>query len=94
MEDPLDEAYQDNIINSIIDAKRQNLWKLLANLIKQGMKLAMGDITLEDSGCSSSTKLYIKSKIYVPDNKNLQLFLLQKHHNPLTQGHPGYKAML
>ena len=31
--------------------------------------------------------------MYVPNDKNLQLFLLQQHHNPLTQGHPGFKAM-
>ena len=52
----------------------------------------MKDLTLKDS--ERSTKLYVKSKMYVPDDKNLKLFLLQRHYNPPTQGHPGYKTML
>ena len=32
--------------------------------------------------------------MYVPNNKNLQLFLLQQHHDTPTQGHPGFKTML
>ena len=31
--------------------------------------------------------------MYVPENKPLQLFLLQQHHNPSIHGHPEYKAM-
>ena len=50
-EDLLDKAYQDNIVNSIIDAKRQGLRNLPADLTKQGIKLAMGDLTLRNSRC-------------------------------------------
>ena len=92
LEDLLDKAYQDNIVNNIIDAKRQGLRKLLAKITKQGIKLAMGDLTLGGSG--RSTRLYVKSKMYVPNDQNLKLFLLQQHHEPAMQGHPGYKAML
>ena len=94
LEDLLKEAYQDNVVNSIIDAKQQSLRKLPADLIKRGMKLAMGDLTLEGSGRGGSTRLYVKGKMYVPDNESLRLFLLQQHHDPPTQGHLGYKAML
>ena len=93
LEDLLDKAYQkDEIVNSIIAAKRAGFRKLLAELTRQGIKLAMKDLTLKGSG--RSTKLYMKSKMYVPNNENLKLFLLQQHHDLPTQGHPGYKAML
>ena len=89
----LSKAYQNNkTVNSIIDAKQQGLRKLPADLTKQGIKLAMGDLTLNGSG--SSTRLYVKSKMYVSNDENLKLFLLQQHHDPPTQGHPGYKAIL
>ena len=94
LEDLLDKAYQkDEIVDSIIAAKRAGLWKLPANLTtKQGIKLAMEDLTLRGSG--RSTRLYVKGKMYAPDDNNLKLFLLQQHHKPAIQGHPGYKAML
>ena len=95
LEEFLDIAYQnDKFLNSIIAAKQAGLQKLLADLTKQDIKLAMGDFTLENTGRKSSTRLYVKGKIYVPNDEKLRLFLLQQHHNPPTQGHPGYKAML
>ena len=92
MEDLLDIAYQSNEVKSIIAAKQAGLRKLPAKIAKQGIKLAMEDLTLEGSG--RSMKLYVKSKMYVLDDKNLKLFLLQQHHDPPMQGYPGYKAML
>ena len=77
----LSKAYQDDkTMNSIIDAKQRGLQKLPADLTKQSIKFAMGDLTLKGSG--SSTKLYVKSRMYAPNDKNLRLFLLQQHHNP------------
>ena len=93
LEDLLDKSYQkDEIVNSIIAAKQSGLWKLPADLAKQGIKLAMGDLTFAGSG--RSTRLYVRGKMYVPNEEKLQLFLLQQHHNPPTQGHPEYKAIL
>ena len=94
LEDLLDKAYQDNIVNSIIDAKRQGLRKLSANLTKRGIKFAIGDLTLRNSGRGGSVRLYIKSRMYVPNDNSLKLFLLQQHHDLPAQGHPGYKTML
>ena len=75
-EDLLDKACQnDKVLNSIIAAKRASLWKLPAKITKQGIKLAMGDLTLEGSG--RSTRLYVKGKMYVLNDENLKLFLLQ-----------------
>ena len=95
LDDLLEHAYRvDKVVNSIITAKQAGLQKLPADLVKKGIKLAMGDLTLGDSGYESSTRLYVKSRMYAPDDENLRLFLLQQHHDPPTQGHPGYKAML
>ena len=52
----------------------------------------MGDLTLMGDG--RSTRLYVKGKMYVPDEEKLRLFFLQQHHDPPIQGHPGYKSML
>ena len=92
LKDLLDKAYQNDEVKSIITAKRKGLQRLPAGLTKQGIKLATGDLTLKGSG--RNTRLYVKSKMYVPNDENLKLFLLQQHHNPPTQSHPGYKAML
>ena len=79
-------------MNSIIAAKRAGLRKLPAELIKQGIKLAMGDLII--TGSQRSTRLYVKGKMYVPNEEKLRLFLLQQHHDLPMQGHPGYKSML
>ena len=92
LEGLLEIAYQSNEVKSIIAAKRAGLRKLPSNITKQGIKLAMGDLTLK--GSEKSTRLYVKSKMYVPNDEKLKLFLLQQHHNPPTQSHPGYKSML
>ena len=94
LEDLLDRAYQNNEIKNIIAVKQEGLWRLLADFTKRGIKLAMEDLTLEDNGRGGSTKLYVKDKMYVPDDEKLRLFLLQQHHDPLIQGHLRYKAMV
>ena len=92
LENLLHKAYQNNqFLNNIIKAKQEGLWKLPADLTKQGIKFAMGDLTLK--GIRSGTRLYVKGKMYVPNGDNLRLFLLQQHHNSPSQGHPGYKAI-
>ena len=80
LEKLLDRTYKNNKVKNIIAAKRKGFQRLPANLIKQDIKLAMEDLTLE--GSEGSTELYVKDKMYVPNDKNLRLFLLQQHHNP------------
>ena len=94
LKDLLDKAYQaDRVLNSIIAAKQADFQKLSANLTaKQGIKLAMKNFTL--GGTGRNTRLYVKDKMYAPNDNNLRLFLLQQHHNPPTQGRPEYKTML
>ena len=57
----------------------------------QSIKLAMRDLTVKNSG--NSKRLYMKRRMYIPNDKNLQLFLLQQHHNLAIQKHPGFNAM-
>ena len=96
LKDLLHKTYQnDKVLNSIIDAKRAGLQKLPANLTtKQGIKLAMKDLTLKNSSRKGNVRLYVKGKMYVPSEEKLKLFLLQQHHDPPTQGHSSYKSML
>lgn len=59
---------------------------------KQSIKLAMRDLIVEKS--KTNKRLYPKNKMYVPNNKNLQLFLLQQDHNPPIYDHLEFKTML
>ena len=88
LEELIEEVYEkDEVVQDIIAAKTRELRKLPSHLIKKGIKLAMGDLKVKDE------RLYVKDRLYVPDHEPLQLCLLQKHHEPPLQGHPGYKSM-
>ena len=77
LEELIEEAYErDETVQDIIAAKKKELRKLSLNLIKRGIKLAMGDLKIEND------KLYVKGRLYVPNHESLQLHLLQKHHEP------------
>ena len=76
LENLLQKAYKnDKVVNSIIAAKEQGLPKLSAKSAKQGIKLALRDLTVAIIG--NSKRLYVKNRMYVPNDKDLQLFLLQ-----------------
>ena len=82
LEELIEEAYErDETVQDIIAAKKKELRKLPLNLIKRGIKLAMGDLKIEND------KLYLKERLYVPDYEPLQLHLLQSitnHHYRAT----------
>lgn len=84
LEELLENAYEDEVVEEIMGLKARSLWKLSTTLTKRGILLSMGDLRVENG------RLYVKT---VPDNEALQLYLLQQHRNPPVQGHPGYKAM-
>ncbi|MCJ1424864.1 hypothetical protein MMC29_002752, partial [Sticta canariensis] len=57
----LQKAYQDDpVVNNIIAAREQSLQKLPAELTKQGIKLAIEDLTVEDSG--NGKKLHVRHR--------------------------------
>ena len=82
-------AYKDDeMVKEIMDAKARSLQKLPKALIKKDIVLSMGDLKIK------SKRLYVKNRMYVPENEPLQLFLLlQQHHNPPIHGHPRYKTL-
>ena len=71
LEKLFDKAYKNNkMVKEIIDAKAHGFWKLLTALTKKGIVLSMRDLKIE---CE---QLYMKNRMYVSENKPLQLFLL------------------
>lgn len=88
MEKLFKKAYEDDkVVKNLINAKERGLQKLSTALIKKGIVLSIGDLKIKNR------YLYVKNRIYVPENEALQLHLLQQHHNPPIHDHPGYKAM-
>ena len=88
MEVLLERAYEaDEVAQDIMESKRKELRKLPNHLIRKGFKCAMGDIRVIDN------RLYINSKLYIPELPALRVRILKEHHDPPLQGHPGYKAM-
>ena len=80
-------VYKNNeLVQAIIDAKIRSMRKLPCKILKQ-INLSIGDLNVKDS------KLYIKSNIYVPNDKNFWLYLLRQQYNFFEQRYPNYKAM-
>jgi len=38
--------------------------------------------------------IYMKGQIYIPNNRNLKEWILQKNHDPVDVSHPGQQRML
>ena len=81
-------AYEDNdVVKEIMDAKARGLRKLPTVLTKKDVVLSMGDLKIKNR------QLYVKNRMYVPENKPLQLFLLQQRQDLLIHGYSKYKVM-
>ena len=80
------------MVKSLIVGKKQGLQKIPAELAKQTIKFAIENLTVEEN--KTSKRLYLRNKMYISNDKNLQLFLLQQHHELFTQDHLGFKSML
>ena len=64
-------AYEnDKVVKEIMDIKAYAFQKLPTALTKKGIVLSMRDLKIK------SKRLYMKNRIYVPENKALQLHLL------------------
>ena len=71
LEELFNKAYKDDkVIKEIIDVKARSLRKLPTALIKKSIVLSIGDLKIK------SEQLYMKNRMYVLENKPLQLFLL------------------
>ena len=79
MNDLLQNVYQkDEVLNSFIAAKQRGQQKLPVELTKQDIKLSMRDLTVSKN---KPKVLYVKEKMYMPENQELQLFLLQQYYD-------------
>ena len=58
-------------VQAIIDAKVRGIKKLPCKILKQ-IKLFMENLKVKNS------KLYMQDNIYIPDNKNIRLYLLRQ----------------
>ena len=71
LEELFEKAYEDNeVVKEIIDAKACGLRKLLTTLTKKDIVLSMRDLKIK------SEQLYVKNRMYIPENEALQLHLL------------------
>lgn len=88
LEKLFEKAYKDNeVVKNLINAKERGLQKLPMALIKKGIVLSIGDLKIKNE------RLYVKNRMYIPENEALQLYLLQQHYNLPIYSHPGYKTM-
>ena len=67
-------------------AKVDGLQKLSGEILKK-VKLSMGDFRVDRD------KLYVKRRLYIPDNNQLKVCMLRQHHDVPKQGYPGYKTI-
>ena len=77
---------KDELVQAIIIAKVDGLQKLPSEILKK-IKLSMGDFRMDRD------KLYVKKRLYIPDNNELKICVLRQHHDSLEQGYSSYKIM-
>lgn len=88
LETLLEKSYLENsLAKDFRTAKETGQRKLPERLIKDGMKLAMSDVSI------IKDRIYVRGRLWIPDFEELQLHLFKEHHDPPMQGHPGYRAM-
>jgi len=84
----LTEAYNnDSTTSQLIAAKRQGLRRLPRKIIDQGIKLAMGDLEEKDG------RLWVRGRLYIPDDKPTILKIMELYHSTPIAGHPGIRGM-
>ena len=80
-------AYKRNeLMQAIMKTKVDGLQKLPGEILKK-VKLSMEDFRVDKD------KLYIKKKLYIPNNDELRICVLWQHLDPPEQGHLNHKTM-
>lgn len=78
------ESYQDDeIVQRVIHAKVSQQRKIPPDLVKEGLKLEIGDCEVING------LLYIGKRLYVPDNPELRTDVIKYIHESLPGGHAG-----
>ena len=84
--DEIRKAYmEDEIVQRIIQAKLNNLRKVLYDITKNHFKLELGDCQVLDN------LFYVKTRLYIPPNKDNTLYtsIIKEVHTSLPGGHAG-----
>lgn len=80
----LKEVYgEDDILQRIIAAKVFGQRKIPHDLVKDGVRIELGDCEIYDD------MLYVGKRVYVPDNAELKTRIIKDIHEPLPGGHAG-----
>ena len=83
LEELIAEAYeQDQVVQDIMVAKERGERKLPRHILARGIKLSMGNLTVQDH------RLWIGTRLYVPENEALRLRIMELHHKERMAGHP------
>ncbi|MBW0466341.1 hypothetical protein O181_006056 [Austropuccinia psidii MF-1] len=76
------------IFSDLADKIQKEVWqdKDYKEILKQ---LARGESVTDDSLEPQAKLLLFKDRVVIPSNEEIQLNILQKHHQSLLAGHPG-----
>ena len=86
-EEQIARVYKKNeLVQAIMTAKVDDFRKLPDEILKK-IKLSMGDFRV------NRNKLYIKRRLYISNDNELKICILQQHHDPPEQRHSSYKTM-
>ncbi|MBW0495892.1 hypothetical protein O181_035607 [Austropuccinia psidii MF-1] len=81
------------MFSDLVDQIQKKLWQD-KNYKEVLTKLARGESVLDYSLEPQSRLLFFKDRVVIPRNEELQLDILQKHHELLLAGHPGKEKTL
>ena len=81
-----DSYEKDDTLQRIIHAKNTGQRRIPQDLIKEGLRLELGDCQLEDG------LLYVRRRLYVPDNAELKTQIIKFIHDSPPSGHAGRAA--
>jgi hypothetical protein len=85
----INQAYEkDELVNSILEAKRTGARKLSPRLLRQGVKLAMGDLEIRND------RVYHKPRLLISNSVELKLHSLRKHHEPPCRDIQGIEVCI
>ena len=78
------EAHRDDeLVQRIIDAKNSGQYRIPPDLIREGLRLELGDCEVIDD------TLYVGPRLYVPDKGNLRTQVIKHIHEAPPGGHAG-----
>jgi transposase InsO family protein len=81
--DDLEKENQDEVLRQILSAKREGARRIPRALIKQGIRIELGNCTIDERGA-----LFVGGRLYVPEGK-IRAKVIRAFHDTLSSGHAG-----